>query len=405
MNATRVIARRRMVAFAATVLAIVGNGLADAATFQGLGYLPGGAYSYGTAVSEDGLVVVGESGYSGGAQAFRWTKAGGMTGIGHLPGASEYSIALGVSSDGSAITGMSHYENSNGLVEAFLWTSTGGMVGLGDLAGGDKYSYGDGISGDGKVVVGLGDANGKTAAFRWKADVGMEDLETLPGGDPSTSWQTGRDANADGSVIVGRSHNGIHGEAFRWTAATGMVGLGRLPGGTGNSVATAVSPDGRYVVGSSSSSEGRQAFLWDNVSGSMVGLGDLPGASVAGLYSGEASDVSADGRVVVGDSETELEDGSFETIAFHWTSASGMRSLRDVLTEHGANVDGWVLSSVAAVSSDGLTFVGYGINPNGASEAWVATIPEPHTWAMLTLGCAALAGWTRRHDRRIAGNG
>ena len=53
------------------------------ASFQGLGFLPGASYSEANAVSADGLVVVGASTYaSGDAQAFRWTAAGGMVGLG-----------------------------------------------------------------------------------------------------------------------------------------------------------------------------------------------------------------------------------------------------------------------------------------------------------------------------------
>ena len=39
-------------------------------------------------------------------------------------------------------------------VEAFRWTSAGGMVGLGSLTVGDFYSQANGVSGDGLVVVG-----------------------------------------------------------------------------------------------------------------------------------------------------------------------------------------------------------------------------------------------------------
>ena len=43
------------------------------ASFQGLGFLPGGNSSYANAVSADGTVVVGNGNSSYGGQAFRWT--------------------------------------------------------------------------------------------------------------------------------------------------------------------------------------------------------------------------------------------------------------------------------------------------------------------------------------------
>ena len=53
------------------------------ASFQGLGDLPGGRFSsYAFAVSADGLFVVGASSSTLGSEAFLWTKARGMRGLG-----------------------------------------------------------------------------------------------------------------------------------------------------------------------------------------------------------------------------------------------------------------------------------------------------------------------------------
>ena len=61
------------------------------AMFMGLGDLPGGRVaSFANAVSADGSVVVGHSSSAlalGSAyEAFRWTAADGMIGLGDLPG-------------------------------------------------------------------------------------------------------------------------------------------------------------------------------------------------------------------------------------------------------------------------------------------------------------------------------
>jgi hypothetical protein len=61
----------------------------------------------------------------------------------------------------------------------------------------------------------------------------------------------------------------------------------------------------------------------------------------------------------------------------------------------GAALTGWQLSEATAISDDGLTIVGFGTNPLGNTEAWVATIPEPQTWAMLAAGLGIL-GWAAR---------
>jgi hypothetical protein len=80
-----------------------------------------------------------------------------------------------------------------------------------------------------------------------------------------------------------------------------------------------------------------------------------------------------------------------------------MQNLRDVLIAGGATgLDGWGLTQASAVSADGRTIVGFGRNPSGRNEAWVATIPEPSSLLLLagaaTAGVAALL----RHVRRDA---
>jgi probable HAF family extracellular repeat protein len=78
--------------------------------------------------------------------------------------------------------------------------------------------------------------------------------------------------------------------------AVEFIPLGYLAGGTASeSISTGVSANGLVAVGYSSSSSGYQVFLWTQAGG-MMGLGDLAG----GLFSSSASGVSADGSVVVG---------------------------------------------------------------------------------------------------------
>ncbi|MFN9735084.1 MAG: HAF repeat/PEP-CTERM domain-containing protein, partial [Microcystis sp.] len=80
---------------------------AQAASFQGLGDLPGGGFnSRATGVSADGSVVVGRGFSANGGQAFRWTQGTGMVGLGDLPEGIFYSSAAGVSADGSVVVGI-----------------------------------------------------------------------------------------------------------------------------------------------------------------------------------------------------------------------------------------------------------------------------------------------------------
>ena len=77
----------------------------------------------------------------------------------------------------------------------------------------------------------------------------------------------------------------------------------------------------------------------------MLGLGDLTG----GCVDGRAFDASADGSVIVGQSNAEFGDE-----AFIWDEVLGMRNLSDVLVDDFglAEVADWVLREARAVSDD-----------------------------------------------------
>jgi len=370
--------RLGIVACIVVVIASANVAMATHFTFQGLGDLPGGSFlSNASDVSADGSVVVGQGRSASGREVFRWTSGGGMVGLGGLGG-----IASAVSADGSVVVGT--LDN----IEAFRWTSGGGMVGLGALPGGLFASGANGVSADGSVVVGWSDSSLSVfvqgEAFRWTSGGGMVGLGTLPS-DPSLVFSEAQGISADGLVIVGRSSTTTDFEPFRWTSGGGMVELGTLPGAHLNSIAFAVSADGSVVVGTSSS----EAFRWTS-GGGMVGLGDLPGGVVASF----ARDVSADGSVVVGKGESASGPE-----AFLWTSSGGMQNLRDLLIAGGATgLTDWTLTGAIGVSADGLTFVGTGINPDGDTEAWIATVPEPSSIILAAFGFAAFAawGWRRR---------
>jgi probable HAF family extracellular repeat protein len=163
--------------------------------------------------------------------------------------------------------------------------------------------------------------------------------------------------------------------------AASFQGLGDLPGGQFSSKAYGISADGSVVVGYGHSSSGIEAFRWTSATG-FTGLGDLPGGEFVSL----ALAVFANGSVVVGTSYSSSSDYD----AFYWTAAGGIQSLKDILTNCGPDLTGWTLRRATGVSADGLTIVGYGINPQGDTEAWIAIIPEPATILLFSLGGLAL---------------
>lgn len=359
-------------------------GADDIPSFQGLGVLPGYLMSTATAIAPDGCAVVGACPGEIADEAFRWTPAQGMIGLGDLPGGQFSSVARGVSLMGAVVVGDSATTGQHG--HAFRWTEAGGMVDLGDLPGGLDVSAAHDVSADGSVVVGVGRREIYAEAFRWTPNEGMVGMGYLPG--YVSSGASG--VSADGTVIVGSSSNTSWcQQAFRYVEGEGMVGLGDLPGGFWPllSVALAVSPDGSAVVGYSESTNGLEAFHWTEDQG-MIGLGDFAG----GYFDSCACDVTADGSVVVGYATSALGEE-----AFIWDQAHGLRRLQEVLeSDYGLNLAGWQLQYANGISSDGRAIVGQGWNPQGVNEAWLAQIPEPVTGVMLATGAALTLGLAGR---------
>jgi len=334
-------------------------------TYPGIGTLDNFS-SVALGVSVDGKVVVGYSLMSVGYNrfhAFRWI-GGTMSDLGTLGGSN--SAATGVSADGKVVVGGVSITGDTDF-HAFRW-SDDKMTDLGTLGG--IESAATGVSSNGNVVVGASSITGDTAihAFRWTGDK-MADLGTLGG---TNSSATG--VSAYGIIVVGESS--ITGDtathAFRWTGDK-MADLGTL-GGT-YSTATAVSTNGNVVVGESSitGDTAFHAFRW--AGGEMTDLGTLNGINSA------ATAVSADGSVVVGYSS--IPD-KWSNNAFRWTKTTGMQTITDWLTNAGVSVTpGWKLTDATGVNGNGNVVVGYGTNPSGTMEAWLAKV-GPESSGLLT---------------------
>ncbi len=248
---------------------------------------------------------------------------------------------------GTATITVTVSDGSLSTSDTFVLTVTG-MVDLGVLPGYTNSSA-TGVSADASVVVGnsfnFSGEYMEHRAFRWTAEEGMVDLGLLSG----YAHCGASDVSADGSVVVGEAFDdgGIRRAAFRWTAAEGMIDLGVLPSDDipySSYYASDVSADGSVVVGEAYdpiSGENRRAFRWTAESG-MVDLGVLP--IHTDHTNTAATGVSANGKVVVGISGNQ---------AFRWTAEEGMVDL-------GVFPSGGSPFYASSVSADGNVVVGFG---------------------------------------------
>jgi uncharacterized membrane protein len=213
-------------------------------------------------------------------------------------------------------------------------------------------STGYGIADDG-TVVGLSFDDGfvgPAVAFVWNAADGMS---ALPVNRPA-NYSRANAISADGHVIAGWNDQD---DGFR----TAVIWQDRVPldvtdaDGIAVGEASAVTADGRFVVGSSYyDAEGNGgAWRWSADDGLVM----IPGMPFA-------FGVSADGKTVVG------ATGFFDDpprAAMIWREGIGTMPLADYLAEQGiALPDGWDLSGgLTAISGDAHLLGGWGFGPLG----------------------------------------
>ena len=317
-------------------------------------------------VSADGRVVVGASQLRLFEDtSVRWTLEDGLENLGWL--FTSPSAMFGASGTGRVLVG--HSRSTRGI-EGHIWTREAGMVGIGDLPGGDHSSSLACVSRDGTIMGGVASDELGGVAVLWTHADGFLVLGELDGGGYQAS---ALGITPDGQRVVGRSQTvggeGNIDEAYLWTPEQGMVGLGDLTGRNLGSKGYDISADGKVIVGKAVNNDlNKEAYRWTE-EGGMVGLGDLPGSR----FQSEAQACNADGSVIVGNGIGLDDDGRVQQKAFIWTQEHGMRPLVDVLeTDYKIDTKGWILQNALDISADGRTIVGWGRNPEGTIEGFVA---------------------------------
>ncbi len=334
---------------------------------QGLGATPAGDLrdDAAFAMSADGGTIVATVG----PRAFRWRETEGWRELPPIPVNGERSATVsGVSATGRFAVGTSRSATIPGAAEAVIWDELGPALALGDLPGGSFNSFGHSVSADGNVVVGASNATDTDGPviFRWVRGQTMANLGGQAQANPTLYDVNRVICTASGETVFGH----IMGpqRARRWNGTWAF--LGDLPGGGLTSWVRGISMSGDFAVGEVASSEGQVAYLWSPAMG-MQWLGLSPIGTTNGTI---AHAVSDDGRVVVG-----LGATGWLSQATIWQPEHGWRNLKLVLlSEFGiTDADGWTMDRAVAISADGKTIAGRGVNPCGRQDIWlVRRIPQ-----------------------------
>jgi probable HAF family extracellular repeat protein len=160
------------------------------------------------------------------------------------------------------------------------------------------------------------------------------------------------DVGANGSIVVGSY---IEPSGFYWMPTTGDIFIG----GKG---ASAVSRNGRVIVGTAADSAGReQAAIWQRASEWRL-LGSIaPNAATCDALLSSSYDISDDGRVIVG----LAWNGCSIARAFRWEEPTGMVDLGSTVAGRSSRANG--------VSGDGRVVVGWQETSTGPRQGarWV----------------------------------
>ncbi|HMF92721.1 MAG TPA: hypothetical protein VKE96_00425 [Vicinamibacterales bacterium] len=261
------------------------------------------------ALSRDGRTIVG-TGLDPRSieQAGIWQRAAEWRLLGSIasnaaPCDTLLSSSYGTSATGNVIVGLAW--NGCTVARAFRWEASTGMVDLGSTVAG-RSSRANGVSGDGKVVVGFQDhATGFRQGARWTD--GRQELFTGPSGLVGQA----NEANMDGSIVVGQvcrpisQENPFDQSAWIWTARDGLQCL-PIPQTRPNyiGIAFATSDDGHVIGGAHSFGLDSDAVLWIDRVPSYVKdylrSHGVPAAFDGWINTGYLTAVSPDGRLLVG---------------------------------------------------------------------------------------------------------
>lgn len=320
------------------------------------------------AMSADGSIFVGmvsQGPFT--ASAVRWSNYGGSNDLLPGPGGAAQSYASGISADGSVIVGGIDID---GTSQAVVWTNNRPLRVLDNLPG-TAGSVALGVSAGGQFVVGSSstvDTRSDRAVLWRLADNTQVDLsQTALLRSPEVTDSRAIAVSRDGDIVAGNYSTADNNLSFIWRSGTNTSQQLALlaAGGYTNSDVVGISANGARIAGTLTTDDYRmQAVYWTSADGAVHGIGTL-GLNGDRTFS-HASAISANGQVIVGDSDFR---------AFRWSQTDGMQSVAQWLAAAKVAIgDRLVLQRATATNKDGSVIVGWGMDERERPITWIARV-------------------------------
>jgi probable HAF family extracellular repeat protein len=379
---------------ATLTLALAGARVAHAGLLD-LGTL-GGATSQAFGIRPDGTVVVGSSlNASAQTQAFAWTAnanftGGSMTALNFLSGGT-LAEARAINASGLVV---GYSRDSSAIDQAVTWSGTNPTLLSNTLGGSGARAFGVSTAGD---VVGWARQSGgvQRAFVSVSGSMSALDLSNI---NAQHSVSVGHNARAlgvspNGRYVVGEYEvdngaGGIETRGFVYDRTTPANSYEFSAGGVGSAIAT----NNTHAVGTVTNPPDPLAAFSSHSTGSSNFFPQLAGGA------GAANAINAAGFAV--GSETVAGLGQR---ALLWNSPSTGATVTDMNTLHST---GNVLNVATGIADTPDFYTGWGTF-GGNQRAFLlalgaATVPEPGTIALLTIGgIGGLGGLVaRRRSRR-----
>ena len=358
-------------------LAIFGSGFAAARgsinySITDLGALGGinSTGSFATAINNSGMIV----GY--------YTTSGTPHPFVYSNGTMRDLVSPTILGKASAINDLGDIAGTSS--DALIYTGTS-LTSLGDLGGvlhheSDAYGVNHARQVVGRTTVNVSSTTVIRHAF---VDTNATMTDLFPN---SGAYNSQANAINDSGQIVGYMDTPIPGQSVGFTQRAFLYSNGSvidLSFGSALSEASAINGSGQ-VVGYSMTGSGRRAFLYDD--GATTNLGTLYSDNSAATGINSNSDV-------VGNLFTTTNGINTDVGAFIYTGGT-MLDLNTLLPVE----NGWTLKEADGINDSGQV-VGYGINPQGQTHAFLMTVvPEPGAIAM---GAVAAVPMIVRRRRRL----